>query len=80
MVEVSESVDSLCDAGACGADAVLPGASRRVGWTKTEQALLDAMNGRRSLDELAAAVGMTGYRGLSGPDLVRPFEEDPAWQ
>ncbi len=27
-----------------------------AGWTKTEQALFDAMNGRLSLDELAAAV------------------------
>ena len=28
-----------------------------AGWTKTEQALLDAMLGRLSLDDLATAVG-----------------------
>ena len=32
-----------------------------TGWTKTEQALLDAMNGRLSLDELATAVGDDSY-------------------
>ncbi len=48
--------------------------------TRTEVLLRDAMLGRVGLDETRRSGGMTRYRGLSGPDLVRPFEEDPAWQ